>query len=377
MRLPLNDITVLEFSQYMSGSVSGLRLADLGARVYRIEIIPEGKGDHSIDIGNSRLDKDLLSYHAINRNKEHYLLNLHDSEDRELINKLIEKADVLVDNMRSELMKRYGLDHETLLAENQSLVYAKITGYGSQGPWKNKQSQDLLVQAVSGLTYTTGNSVDNPMEFSLPIAEYTCGNQAVQAILAALIRRNKTGKGAFVELSLLESLLDLQFEFLTTYFASGELPDRSLSNSGHALLGAPYGLYETKNGYLALAMIPLTKLNKVLCNEELESFTQEESFSRRDEIKKLVAGSLKEKDSEYWLEKFRALDLWVMPVLNWKELSDSDVYRKMNWEQTVQNHDLKIVTGRCPIKINGKHLTTAKALTAFKDQDINLEKGIQ
>ena len=112
---------------------------------------------------------------------------------------------------------------------------------------------------MSGLAYTSGNENNDPVPFGLAIADNLCGAQLVQGMLGALIRRHKTGKGALIEISLMESLLDFQFELLTTYQNSGKLPSGAVSN-GHPLLSAPYGIYKTKDGYLAIAMVDLQQL---------------------------------------------------------------------------------------------------------------------
>src|ERR1700754_4515117 len=145
--------------------------------------------------------------------------------------------------------------------------------------------------------YTTGNDESDPVPFGLSIADSLCGAQLVQGILAALIRRQKTGQGALVEISMMESLLDFQFEFLTTYHASGQLPQRSKFSNGNPLLGAPYGIYATANGYIAIAMVNIPQLAKAIDSTVLAGFTQEEAFSHRDEIKSALSDHLAEQDT--------------------------------------------------------------------------------
>jgi crotonobetainyl-CoA:carnitine CoA-transferase CaiB-like acyl-CoA transferase len=361
MQLPLQNIIVLEFAQYLSGPCAGLRVADFGARVIKIERPQKGEAGRQLSIKNLWVNDSSLLFHTINRNKESFAADLGNEEDMQHVKKLIAQAHVLIHNFRPGVMQRKGLDYSTVKKINPSIVYTHITGYGNAGPWKKKPGQDLLIQSLSGLAYTTGNEIDNPTPFGLGIGDYLCGNQAVQFILAALIKAKKSGKGAFIELSLMESLIDFQFEFFATYFKSEKIPHRSAFNNAHALLGAPYGIYQTQDGYIAIAMMPLKSLNRALQCQELETFTEDESFSKRDDIKKVIAAHLLTQKTDYWLQKTKALDLWVMPVMNWKEMKQSDGYKVLQMEQEIVLKDNeKFITTRCPIRINEQLLTSNK-----------------
>ena len=243
--LPLQGLVVLEFSQYLSGPSAGLRLADLGARVIKIERPGTGDAGRKFAIKNLWVDDSSLLFHTINRNKESVTANLKDTTDRDMIKELIAKADVLIHNFRPGVMQKSGLDYASVAAINPRLIYAEISGYGKEGPWKTKPGQDLLLQSMTGLAYTTGNGHHAPVPFGIAIADILSGAQLVQGILAALIRRQKKGVGALIEISLMESLLDFQFELLTTYYTNYQQPQRSESNNGHPLLSAPYGVYAT------------------------------------------------------------------------------------------------------------------------------------
>lgn len=364
MPLPLAGITVLEFSQYLSGPVAGLRLADLGAEVIKIERPEKGEAGRALAIKNLWVDDNSLLFHTINRNKGSLAVDLKQEEDMALVKKMIQKADVITHNFRPGIMEKIGLDYPAVKKINPRLIYAEISGYGKEGPWKSKPGQDLLVQSISGLTYSTGDDHHNPVPFGLSIADGLTGNQAVQGILAALIRRQKTGTGALLQLSLLESLIDFQFEFFTTYFQSSQQHRRSAVNNGHSLLGAPYGIYATADGHLAVAMMPLAKLNAAINCEALTLFSADESFSRRDEIKAVLARHFRSGTTAAWLEKMRAHDLWVMPVLNWSQLRQSPAYQSLQMEQALDVNGRKILTTRCPIRINGARMVSAKGAPA-------------
>ncbi|MBO9204029.1 MULTISPECIES: CaiB/BaiF CoA transferase family protein [Niastella] len=360
-RLPLQGLLVLEFSQYLSGPSAGLRLADLGARVIKVERPQSGDAGRRLSIKNLWADDSSLLFHTINRNKESYTADLKNPEDLVLVKKLIEKADVLTHNFRPGIMEKIGLGYPEVKKLNPRIIYGAISGYGKEGPWKNRPGQDLLLQSMSGLAYTTGNAKDNPMPFGLAIADNLCGSQLVQGVLSALIRRHKTGTGALVEVSLLESLLDFQFELLTTYHSSKKLPTRSKVNNGHPLLNAPYGIYATTDGYIAIAMVDLKQLAKAIGCNELLTYDQNVAFSLRDEIKSVLAKHLATQTSAYWLERLHAVDLWAMEVLDWERLTKHEAYTTLQMEQTITtSKGAQITTTRCPIRINGERLYASK-----------------
>ncbi|MBW7892700.1 MAG: CoA transferase [Chitinophagaceae bacterium] len=377
MLLPLKDIIVLEFSQYLAGPCAGLRLADLGARVIKIERPVTGEAGRKLAIKNLWADDSSLLFHTINRNKESFAIDLNNKEDLEWVKKLIAKAHVITHNFRPGVMERKGLSYDEVKKINPSIIYTEISGYTENGPWKNKPGQDLLLQSLSGLTYTTANQHDAPTPFGLAMGDYLCGNQAVQFIIAALIKARKTGKGSLLQLSLMESLIDFQFEFLTTCFQSGKIPSRSAVNNANPLLSAPYGIYKTADGYLAIAMMPLSELNKMLQSERLQIFREEEAFVKRDQIKKVIAEQLIQHTNQYWLQKSAALDLWIMPVLNWKEMEAAEGYKVLDMEQEIiLNRNKSFLTTRCPIRINRKIIKSAKPAPVVGENNTEIKKSL-
>lgn len=356
MDLPLQGLVVLEFSQYLSGPSAGLRLADLGARVIKIERPETGDAGRKLAIKNLWVDDSSLLFHTINRNKESFTANVKDANDLEILKKLIEKADVLIHNFRPGVMKKAGLDHDSTSKINPRLIYAEISGYGKEGPWKNKPGQDLLLQSMTGLAYTTGNGNNGPVPFGIAIADILSGAQLVQGILAALIRRQKKGIGALIEVSLMESLLDFQFELLTTYYANGKQPRRSYLNNGHTLLSAPYGIYQTMDGYIALAMMDIHELGRSIGCKALEEFSKEEIFAKRDEIKTILGDYISFQPTDYWLNRLQEDGLWAMEVFDWEKMMNHEAYKALSMEQLVEIAEKKIKTTRCPIRINGERL---------------------
>ncbi|MFY7840567.1 MAG: CaiB/BaiF CoA transferase family protein [Lacibacter sp.] len=369
MHLPLQGIVVLEFCQYLSGPSAALRLADLGARVIKIARPGTGDAGRKLAIKDLWVDDSSLLFHTINRNKESFTADLKNEDDKAVLYKLVQKADVLIHNFRPDVMGKNGLDYATVQQLNSKLIYAEISGYGKKGPWKNKPGQDLLLQSMAGLAYTTGNGSNGPVPFGISITDIMAGSQLVQGILGALIRRQKTGKGALIEVSLLESLLDFQFELLTTYFASGQQPKRSVLANGQPLLGAPYGIYETANGHLALAMMDLHQLADTIGCTGLKTFAKEDAFAKRDAIKQLLVDHLLKKETNYWLGLLQDAGLWAMEVMNWDELTEHEAYRVLQMEQEIKVNDRTISTTRCPIRIDGEILLSAKPAPQLGEQN--------
>ena len=162
MSRPLEGLTVLEFSQFLSGPYAGLRLSDLGARVIKIERPEVGDLCRTLYISDTDLEGDSTLFHAINRNKESFSANLKDPKDLELVKKLIAKADIITQNFRPGVIERIGLDYESVKKINPQIVYGSISGYGSDGPWKDLPGQDLLAQSRTGLVWLNGNGGEAP-----------------------------------------------------------------------------------------------------------------------------------------------------------------------------------------------------------------------
>jgi crotonobetainyl-CoA:carnitine CoA-transferase CaiB-like acyl-CoA transferase len=355
--LPLDDILVVDFSQFLSGPSASLRLADLGARVIKIERPVTGDICRELYVSNTVLDGESTVFHAINRNKESFAADLKDPADVAKVRSLVAKADVVMHNFRPGVMERLGFDYESVRAFNPGVVYGTISGYGNEGPWRGRPGQDLLVQSLTGLTWLSGNAGDGPVPMGLAVADIYTGTHLTQGILACLVRRGITGEGGLVEVSMLESLLDYQFEVLTCHFHDGrQLPVRTASNNAHAYLGAPYGVYETADGHLALAMGRIPQLGQLLECPDLLDFPEPGSwFHQRDEIKEILARHLKSRTTDAWLAVLEPADIWCAKVQDWNQLRAHPGYQVLGMEQSVRRGSgFEYQTTACPIRFDGK-----------------------
>ncbi|MDZ4087027.1 MAG: CaiB/BaiF CoA-transferase family protein [Tabrizicola sp.] len=365
MTLPLDGILVIDFSQFLSGPLCSLKLADLGARVIKIERPGQGDLCRTLYLSDTEIGGTNSLFHAINRNKESFTADLRNEEDRAMLRDLVTRADVVLQNFRPGVIERQGFGYADVRALNPGVVYGSISGYGEDGPWVDLPGQDLLAQARSGLLWLTGSAGDPPMPMGLAAADMMAGNALAQGVLAALVRKARSGEGALVQTSLLEALLDFQFEVLTTHLNDGgRLPQRSAVNGAHAYLGAPYGVYRTADGWLALAMTPsLERLATLLGLSGLEHWFDDprQAMRDRDAIKAIIAAGLATKDTAHWLALLQPADIWCAEVLDWPGLMASDAFRRLKMVQHISGPTASLATLRGPLRIDGAALTSPRA----------------
>ena len=373
----LEDIMVLDFSQFLSGPSAGLRLADMGARVIKIEKPVSGDICRELYVSDVMVEGESTIFHAINRNKESYAADLKNEEDLKKIKLLIAKTDVMLHNFRPGVMERLGLDYETVKAINPSIIYAEVSGYGNEGEWKDQPGQDLLLQAVSGLTWLSNNNTGQPTPMGVSVVDILAGAHIAQGILATLYQRAITGEGAYVQVSMFESILDFQFEVLTCFFNDGnQLPVRSKINNAHAYIAAPYGIYKTKDNYLALAMTDIVQLGELIGCEELKKYADKsEWFLKRDKIKKILADWLANETTDTWISILEPADIWCARVMDYNDLINEEGYKALNMDLSVKTSSgLHITTIRCPIRVDGNILTSPKGAPLLGEHNEQIEK---
>ncbi len=367
---PLDGLVVVDFSQFLSGPLCGLKLADLGARVIKVERPGIGDLCRNLYLSDTDIDGDNSLFHAINRNKESITADLRNPDDHAALVELIKTADVVIQNFRPGVIERQGLGYDDVKAINPRIIYGSISGYGEDGPWKDLPGQDLLAQARSGLLWLTGSADDAPMPMGLAVADMLAGNTLAQGILAALVGRGIHGRGTLVQTSLLEAMIDFQFEVLSTHLNDGQrLPERSGVNGAHAYLGAPYGVYATKDSYLALAMTPsLQVLAELLQVDGLDGYFDDPAamMRQRDDIKTVLSKQIATRTTAEWLAILQPADIWCSEVLNWAQMRETEAYKRLDLEQSItRNHSVHLETVRSPIRFNGATLKSNRAAPAL------------
>lgn len=364
--LPLDGILVLDFSQFLAGPVSAMRLADLGARVIKIERPGTGDIGRTLAFAGLEADGDTLSFHIMNRNKESFAADLKNSDGLREVWELVKNADVIIQNFRPGVIERLGLGYEDVKKVNPKIIYASATGYGAEGPFKDRPGQDLLAQSISGLPWLNGRAGDPPIPVGLAVADIFTSTHLASGVIALLLRRERTGKGGLVESSLLESMLDLQFELLSANLFDPEvIVKRGAGNSAHAFLPAPYGLYKTQDGYLAIAMTPIPALGALL-GVDLSQYEDPKSWwSHQEEIMKALSTQLATNTTEHWLAILDAADIWCAPVLTLPELVSHEGFAAIDMvQETVRTGSdgstVSIPTTRSPVRIDGKTIKHRK-----------------
>ncbi|WP_437919021.1 CaiB/BaiF CoA transferase family protein [Sphingobacterium sp. LRF_L2] len=377
--LPLADFTVIDFSQFLSGPLASLRLADLGARVIKIEKPVTGDICRHMYTSDTVLNGMSTVFHAINRNKESVALDLKNDEDRKVIRDLVAKADVVMHNFRPGVMERLGFDYAAVRAINPNVIYGEISGYGSTGPWSSKPGQDLLLQSLTGMTWLNGDADHGPVPMGLSIVDMFAGMNLCSALLSCLYRRAINHIGGHVKVSMLDSAVDIQFEVVTTYFRDGnQLPERTSISNAHAYLAAPYGIYKTQDGFLALAMGSIPLLGRLLSCSALGEFSDgEQAFQERSTIKRILAAHLATETTAFWLAILEAADIWCADVLNWDRLVAHDGFKMLDMIQRVYMQDgFGYDTTRCPIRIDGERLHAERGSPQLGEHTLQIKEEL-
>ncbi|WP_207592694.1 CoA transferase [Halomontanus rarus] len=280
----LTDVTVADFTQLMAGGWSTQKLGDMGADVIKIER-PTGDVQREMSYRGTLLDGTGIGYLTMNRNKRSVALDLKTEEGHRAATKIVEEADVLVHNYRPGVMSRLGLSYDDVTERNPEIIYVEISGYGSSGPYADRPGQDLIYQAMTGLTSYTGRAGEPPTPAGTVVVDEHTATLAAMHTLQALYHKERTGEGQKVETNLLNAAVDLQCNELTYAMNVGEDLDRGEKTHGHPYLYPPYGIYETDDGHVAIGMAPLETIADTFDLDGLTGYDgQRELFERRDEI---------------------------------------------------------------------------------------------
>ena len=316
----LEGVRVLSFAQLAQGPAAVQLLADLGADVIQVEPPEKGAWERSWAGPGAFPGGESLFFLAFHRNQRSITLNLKHPKGRQVILRLVERSDVVVENFRPGVMERLGLGYEALRQRNPRLVYSSSTGFGPYGPYRDRPGQDLILQAESGLASITGRRHDPPTPAGVPIVDYHAAVLIAFGILCALYYRERTGQGQKVETSLLEAALHLQSEPLAFWLNGRWLGERSEEGLASTYHGAPYGIYRTKDGHMALSLVPLDRLASLLGLPELARFSPEDVFKKQDLVKRTVQRALLARTTREWMDLFLAQDVWCGAVNTYEQV---------------------------------------------------------
>ena len=311
----LKGIRVVSFNHFLLGPMGIQALGDLGADVIAVEET-QGAWQRKWASGNVWPDGQSALHLCANRNKRSVAVDLKCARGREIALRLVDTADVIAENFRPGVMDKLGLGYTALKARKPGLIYASASGYGPDGPYVEKPGQDLLAQALFGMMAITGQAGSGPRPAGASIVDHHGAALLAMGILAALVRRQRTGEGCRVDASLMQSALDLQAESLVAWLNAGA--QRPAIHAYRHVAGwyfaAPYGVYATKDGHLALSLSPLELVGEALAEPRLATYSQEESWSKQDEIGDLIAQRLQSATTRDWISRMEPLKIWHAPV---------------------------------------------------------------
>lgn len=315
MAFGLEGVRILSFNHFFMGPVGVQHLADLGADVISVEPI-QGAFQRKWGGTGETVDGQTMLQLAGNRNKRSLALNLKDPRGVEIARQLIATADVLAENYRPGVMDGLGLGYEAARAIKPDIIYAAASGFGATGPYVNRPGQDLIIQAMSGLAAITGDREHGPRAVGVSVVDHHGAALYAMGILAALLRREHTGQGGRVDVNLLSSAIDLQQESFVCYLNSKQ-PPADIRQPGRVsgwYFPAPYGVYPSRDGHLAISLSPLETIYDVLGVLAPERIPESDAFQRQEEISALLARYLVRETTAHWIEQFEEKHIWHSPV---------------------------------------------------------------
>src|SRR6188768_1297240 len=259
----LSGYRVLDCSIAMAGPFAAQRLGDLGADVIKIEPTT-GEWQRFAAAGGAAGNEINVSFLSLNRNKRSVALDLKNPEGKAALRTLVAGADVFLQNYRPGVAARLGVDYESLREINPSLVYVSISGYGEDGPYRDRPGQDLLLQALSGAMLSAGSAGSPPQPAGQYLVDAVTASTAFEGVLAALLHRERTGEGQQVSVNMLDVITTLQMQEISVFTMGGIPQERSAEPHAHVYIRSPYGTFATTDGYLALAMPNLPQLGELI-----------------------------------------------------------------------------------------------------------------
>ncbi len=302
---PLSGITVLDLTRLLSGPFCTMTLADLGADIIKIEAPPHGDDART---NPPFKNEESVYFMSINRGKQSIAIDLKSQEGKEILFKMVKNADVLVENFRPGTMEKLGIGYERLAAINEKLVFCSISGFGQDGPYRDRPAYDIIVQAMSGLMSITGEEDGKPTRVGVSIGDIIAGLYGAIGILAAVNDREKDGKGQYLDIGMLDCMVAIAEYPLARYLIGGYIPKR-LGNKHSAIY--PWDVFKTKDGEIVLAVHNSASWNRFSKIMDSEIFMNDSRFkdnpsrkANESALEEMIKKILLEKTTREWIEIF-------------------------------------------------------------------------
>ena len=382
-RLPastaLDNLTVLDLTRVRSGPTCVRQLADWGANVIKIEMPEEGGTSTQTDF-SARHEPDFQNLH---RNKRSMTLNLKSADGIAILRRMVERADIIVENFRPDVKRRLGIDYETLSRVNPRLIYASISGFGQDGPYSDRPGVDQIAQGMSGLMSVTGEPGRGPMRVGTALADLSAGVFAAMGILVALYERERSGRGQWVQTSLLQAqifMLDFQ---AARYLVDGEVADQAGNNHP---TGAPTGVFRTKDGYVNVAPTPVMwrRFCKAIDREDLIEHpsyaTPKARRQHRDALNALIGEITATMTSNALIERLNEAGIPCGPIYTIDQTFADPQVRHLGVAQAVQSPALgtiKLVGQPFALSRTPSRLVSAAPEYGEQTDEILLEIGYE
>ncbi len=317
-QLPLQDITVIDMTEAMAGPYAAMMLGDLGADVIKVE--RAGVGDSSRGWGPPFVESESAYFLSVNRNKRSLTLNLKTDEGKRILHELIKDADIFLTNQpRISSQRKLQIDYDTLSAINPRLIYCAISGYGMTGPYAGRSGYDVIAQGESGTMALTGGPDDPPMRFPGPMSDITAGVYTALSALAALIAREKTGRGQFIDTALLDGQLTWVLNIVASYFATGQRPPKRGNN--HPTI-TPYEPFKAADKPFIIGVGSERLWAKFVdvmgiadtIGADPRYATNADRLQHRQELHEALEAIFVTRPAEHWLSLFRPLGIPCGPI---------------------------------------------------------------
>ena len=320
---PLDGVRVLDFTRHMAGPYATVLLADYGADVIKIESTPDGDASRTTgELVDGKVSAPFLMW---NRGKRSLALDMRKPRGREVVRRLAEAADVVIENYKPGTVERMGIGYDDLKDANPGLIYISLSAFG-RGPLEPYPGTDPVVQAMSGVMSVTGEKGGPPILVGVPMADFTAAMAGAQAVMLGLIARGKTGRGQRIEVSMLHALMSSLTTRLATYWATGQEPAR---NGGAHSLVMPYQVWQTSDGYMVAGVwnggnLMWPKFCEAaalpgLAQDPLYA-TNADRLARRDELANILTPQFLTQTTAFWEERFRKLQVLFSPIYTFGEL---------------------------------------------------------
>ena len=380
----LAGVRVLSFTQFLLGPSGVQFLADMGADVVKIEPVGGTLWERHWSGCNLFLNGVSAFFLLAHRNQRSLTLDLKNPEGLAVARRLVERADVLVQNFRPGVMERLGLGWEEVSKINPRLIYASASGYGESSPYRDRPGQDLLMQAFSGLAAISGRAGEPPIPVGTAVIDQHGAALLAMGLLAALLERGRTGKGLQVEASMLKAALDLQIE-AASYHLNGARLEKSPTGLASMFHPAPYGVYPTRDGHIVLSMSPLASLARALPLPALEPYAAVTwNFEAREAVARLLEPVTRERTTAEWLERLVPQGIWAAPINTYDETFADAAVQAADAVEEIQHpvagpvkllrFPLELSTGRAEVRrpppMPGEHADEILREHGYTEEDI-------